>query len=153
LCDILSGTKTRLLVVGGAGSLYVDPGRKMLVSELPYWPERLVPVIKASSKACAYIKTRDDVEWTYFSPAMFYMQTWPKTGRYTLGREVIALNLSGKNEISYDDYAIAMIDEVENGNHIHEQINATGNNYAEDTLIPSIGPFVERIDSNKPIGK
>ena len=69
LCDILSGADTRLLVVGGAGSLYVNPEHTMTVSETPDFPEMFKPLASAMAEALSDLRERDDVRWTYISPA------------------------------------------------------------------------------------
>ncbi len=123
LCDILSGTKTRLLIVGGAGSLYVNPEHTTTVSETPDFPDEFKPLATAMGKALADLRKRDDVEWTYISPAGDFQADGDRTGKYLLGGEELKLNDKGESIISYADYAIAMVDEIENGNHIHERIS------------------------------
>ena len=69
LCDILSGTKTRLLVVGGAGSLYVNPEHTACVADGPDFPDVFKPLAAAMAKALSELRKRSDVQWTYISPA------------------------------------------------------------------------------------
>lgn len=69
LCDILSGTDTRLLVVGGAGSLYVNPEHTACVSDGPDFPDMFKPLASAMAKALGELRERNDVKWTYISPA------------------------------------------------------------------------------------
>lgn len=69
LCDILSGTDTRLLVVGGAGSLYVGPAHTACVSDGPDFPDMFKPLAAAMAKALGELRRRNDVRWTYLSPA------------------------------------------------------------------------------------
>ena len=69
LCDILSGTDTRLLVVGGAGSLYVNQEHTAVVSDGPDFPEMFKPLAAAMAKALGELRQRKDVKWTYLSPA------------------------------------------------------------------------------------
>ena len=69
LCDTLSGTDTRLLVVGGAGSLYVNPEHTATVSDGPDFPEMFKPLAAAMAKALGELRQRKDVKWTYISPA------------------------------------------------------------------------------------
>lgn len=123
LCDILSGTTTRLLVVGGAGSLYVNPEHTAVVSDGPDFPPQFLPLAKAQGKALTELRARNDVQWTFISPAGDFQAEGARTGKYILGGEELTLNAKGESVISYADYAIAMIDEAVKGNHIHQRIS------------------------------
>ena len=123
LCDILSGTDTRLLVVGGAGSLYVNPEHTMTVSETPDFPEIFKPLASAMAKALSDLRERDDVRWTYISPAGDFQAEGERTGDYILAGEELTLNDRNESIISYADYAIAMVDEIESGDHIQQRIS------------------------------
>ena len=123
LCDILSGTPTRLLVVGGAGSLYVNPEHTACVADGPDFPDAFKPLAAAMAKALAELRQRADVRWTYLSPAADF-QPDARTGSYILGSEELILNAKGESVISYADYAIAMVDEAVSGNHIQQRISA-----------------------------
>lgn len=123
LCDILSETETRLLVVGGAGSLYVNPEHTATVSEGPDFPEAFKPLASAMAEALAELRKRNDVRWTYLSSAADFQADGERTGAYLLGGEELILNDAGESIISYADYAIAMVDEIEKGNHIQQRIS------------------------------
>ena len=126
LCDILSGTDTRLLVVGGAGSLYVNPEHTICVADRPDFPDMFKPLAAAMAKALGELRARGDVKWTYISPAGDFQADGDRTGEYILGGEELTLNSKGESVISYADYAIAMIDEAVSGNHIQERIGVVG---------------------------
>ena len=64
-----------------------------------------------------------DVKWTYLSPAADFLADGEKTGKYILAGEDFTLNAKGESVISYADYAIAMVDEIEKGNHIGQRIS------------------------------
>lgn len=123
LCNILSGTDIRLLVVGGAGSLYVNPEHTVQVSDGPDFPDIFKPLAAAMAKALSELRQRNDVKWTYLSPAGDFQADGERTGKYILAGEELTLNAKGESVISYADYAIAMIDEAENGNHIQQRIS------------------------------
>lgn len=123
LCDILSDTDTRLLVVGGAGSLYVNPEHTMTVSETPDFPEIFKPLASAMAEALSDLRERDDVRWTYISPAGDFQAEGERTGEYILAGEELTLNDCNESIISYADYAIAMVDEIESGDHIQQRIS------------------------------
>ena len=123
LCDILSGTDTRLLVVGGAGSLYVNPEHTVCVSDAPDFPEMFKPLASAMAKALGELRERKDVKWTYISPAGDFQADGERSGKYILGSEELILNSKGESIISYADYAVAMVDEIEKGDHIRQRIS------------------------------
>ncbi|HJD23789.1 MAG TPA: NAD(P)-dependent oxidoreductase [Firmicutes bacterium] len=123
LCDVLSGTDIRLLVVGGAGSLYVNPEHTACVADGPDFPDAFKPLAAAMAKALGELRQRNDVRWTYISPAGDFQAEGERTGGYILAGEELALNSKGESVISYADYAIAMIDEATKGNHIRERIS------------------------------
>ena len=123
LCDILSGTDVRLLIVGGAGSLYVDPEHTMCVADGPDFPDIFKPLAAAMGKALSELRERKDVKWTYISPAGDFQADGERTGKYILGGEELKLNSKGESIISYADYAIAMVDEAINGTNIGKRIS------------------------------
>ena len=123
LCDILSGTDTRLLVVGGAGSLYVDPEHTAQVMDGPDFPEVFKPLATNMGKALDELRGRNDVQWTYISPAGDFQAEGERTGKYIQAGEELTLNGRGESIISYADYAIAMVDEAVDGNHIRQRIS------------------------------
>lgn len=123
LCDALSGTETRLLVVGGAGSLYVNPEHTACVADGPDFPDMFKPLAAAMAKALSELRQRNDVKWTYISPAGDFQAEGERSGEYILGGEELTLNEKGESVISYADYAVAMVDEIVKGSHIQERIS------------------------------
>ena len=123
LCDILSGTEVRLLVVGGAGSLYVNPEHSAQVMDGPDFPDIFKPLAQAQGKALDELRQRSDVKWTFVSPACDFQAEGERSGKYLLGGEEVKLNARGESIISYADYAIAMVDEAVGGNHIGQRIS------------------------------
>ena len=123
LCDLVSGKETRLLVVGGAGSLYVNPEHTAQVMDGADFPEMFRPLASSMGRALDELRTRTDVKWTYVSPAGDFQADGAKTGAYILGGEELTLNAKGESVISYADYAVAMVDEALNGNHIRQRIS------------------------------
>ena len=123
LCDVLSGTETRLLVVGGAGSLYVNPEHTACVADGPEFPDGFKALAAAMAKALGELRQRTDVKWTYISPAGDFRADGERTGKYILGGEELTLNSKGESVISYADYAIAMIDEAISGGNIQKRIS------------------------------
>lgn len=121
LADLLSGKSNRLLLVGGAGSLYTDDSHTQRVMDTPDFPESYYPTASNMALSLDAIKERDDVNWTYLSPSADFDAEGERTGNYRLGDEVILTNSRGESYISYADYAIAMLDEAEQGKHIKKR--------------------------------
>jgi putative NADH-flavin reductase len=111
-----SGVK-RHLVVGGAASLEVAPGKRLL--DTPEFPAAYKP---EASAAAAYLDTLrgvSDLDWTFLSPSALFI-AGERTGTFRLGTDQL---LTGENgsRISYEDYAIALADELENPRHIRQR--------------------------------
>lgn len=121
LCDLLSGSNTRLIYVGGAGSLYVSPDT--MLYRTPDFPSVFVPLASAQVKTYFELKERNDVRWTFVSPAADFQADGERTGKYILAGDNFTLNSRGESIISYADYAIAVVDEITSGNHIRERIS------------------------------
>ncbi len=123
LCDVLSGTDIRLLVVGGAGSLYVNAEHTVQVMDGADFPDVFKPLASAQGKALDELRQRNDVKWTFISPAGDFQADGERTGKYILAGEELTLNSKGESIISYADYAIAMVDEAVSGTHIQQRIS------------------------------
>ena len=123
LCDLVSGKETRLLVVGGAGSLYVNAEHTVQVMDGADFPEAFKPLAFHMGRALDALRTRADVKWTYLSPAGDFQADGIRTGKYILGGEELLLNAKGESVISYADYAVAMVDEALHGNHVQQRIS------------------------------
>ncbi len=125
LADALSGTKTRLLVIGGAGTLYVDDKGTMAM-DTPDFPPEYMGVARATAESFFELKGRTDVLWTYVSPAGDYDANAARTGKYVLGGDNLILNSKNESYISYADLALAVIDELKNGAFVQKRFTAVG---------------------------
>ncbi len=119
--SLLAGLKKanvqRLIVVGGAGSLNIKPGLRLV--DTPDFPAmwkgiavahtNLLPVLKASS-----------ADWSYLSPAAL-IQPGERTGKFRLGGTELVTDAKGESRISAEDYAVALVDELEHPKHIQQQ--------------------------------
>lgn len=123
LCDILSKKPNRLLIVGGAGSLYLDKAHKLQLIDAPDFPEMFKPLAISENIAFIELLKRNDVKWTYLCPAADFQADGKRTGEYVTAGDELTVNSKGKSEISYADYAIAMIDEAENGKFIGKRFS------------------------------
>ncbi len=106
--------KVRVLMVGGAGSLEVAPGKTVIDSGLI--PAQYIAIPIAHKEALDVFKKNSTVNWTYFSPAGS-IQPGERTGKFRLGGEQLVVGENGKSEISMEDYAVALLDEVEKPQH------------------------------------
>lgn len=123
LADLLNGTKTRLVVVGGAGSLFVNKERTITVDMGKDFPDSWKPLSDAHGAGLKYLRKTDNLNWTYISPACNFVFDGKQEGEYVLGGENLILNSHGESMISYADYAIALVDEVINNKHNKERIS------------------------------
>ena len=123
LANILANKNTRLLVVGGAGSLYTDDSLTTQLWQTPDFPADYIPVATNMAKGLEVLRKRNDVKWTYISPAADFEFDYERKGDYQLAGEVFTVNAKGESKISYADYAIAIVDEAEKGNHINQRIS------------------------------
>jgi len=112
---LLRAKVRRLIVVGGGGSLEVAPGK--LLMDTPDFPAAWKPLATAAGEALKEIRKIDDLDWSYFSPAGF-IEPGTKTGRYRTGLEQLVVDSAGKSYISAEDYAVALLDELEKPSHI-----------------------------------
>lgn len=107
----------RLVVVGGAGSLEVMPGLKLFDS--PHFPDAARPHARAQSDALDIFRA-SDIDWTYLSPARM-IQPGTRTGQYRTGGDQILVDAQGQSQISTEDYAVALMDEVEHPRFVRQR--------------------------------
>lgn len=109
----------RLIVVGGAGSLEVAPGVQLV--DTPGFPEAYKEAALAHRKALELYKGENQLDWTYISPAA-EIAPGKRTGIFRTGTNQLITDAQGKSFISMEDYAVAVIDEIENPQHIRQQM-------------------------------
>lgn len=122
LIEILDNSKTRLLVVGGAGSLYVNPKHTEKLYQQADFPEVVKPLSEEMGKSLDILR-ESSLNWTYISPAAMFDAKGERTGKYVLAGEELTFNEAGKSEISYADFSIAMVDEIINKKHQNKRIS------------------------------
>ena len=122
LSDCLAHRKTRLLIVGGAGSLYVDKQHKVQVLDTPDFPKEYYPLARAQVDELEAMRGRNDVQWTFISPAMDFRPGAAKTEKYEVSGEEAIFNQNNESIISYADYVAALVDEIINGNYRQQRI-------------------------------
>jgi len=120
IAALKGAAQTRLIVVGGAGSLYVDEEKTTRVLDTPGFPAEYFPTASNQGKNLDILKQTDHLQWTFVSPsAMFALGR--RTGSYQAGKDHLLVNSSGESYVSYEDYAVAIVDEIENPQHRNER--------------------------------
>lgn len=117
LAAIAASGVPRLLVVGGAASLEVAPGRVLL--DQPDFPDFIKPEATPAGAALDRLRREEKLDWTFLSPSVFF-GPGARTGTFRLGGDTLLSDAEGKSHISYEDYAIALLDEIEMPRH-HRQ--------------------------------
>lgn len=104
----------RYLVVGGAGSLEVAPGVRLI--DTPEFPEAYRAEARRGAAFLDYLRDVEDVDWSFLSPsALFFVGD--RRGHFRLGHDALLVDADGNSSISYADYAIALADEIETPRH------------------------------------
>lgn len=112
-----SGVK-RYLVMGGAGSLEVAPGKKLI--DTPQFPDVAKPEASRGGIFLDMLRAESDLDWSFLSPSAL-IEIGERTGKFRIGGDQLLTDANGKSRITFEDYAIAMVDEVENPNHIRKR--------------------------------
>lgn len=104
----------RYLVVGGAGSLEVAPGVKLV--DTPEFPAAYLEEARKGGDFLELLKGERELNWTFLSPSAL-IQPGERTGRFRLGGDQLLVDEAGKSSISTEDYAVALVDELEQPRH------------------------------------
>ncbi|MEK5486675.1 MULTISPECIES: NAD(P)-dependent oxidoreductase [Lysinibacillus] len=126
LISIFKGIATKLVVVGGAGSLFVDPEKKVRVMETPDFPAMYLATAQNQGQNLEDLQ-QSSITWTFISPSAFFDPEGPRTGHYTAGVDHLLVNDAGESYVSYADYAVAVVDELENPQHVNSRFTVTSN--------------------------
>lgn len=121
LIKLLKGTNTRLIVVGGAGSLYTDESKTVRIIDTPDFPDVFKPTANGQGRNLQELQETDQLAWTFVSPSAIFDAEGERTGSYKTGKDVLLVNAAGQSYISYADFAIAIVDEMEDAKHINER--------------------------------
>ena len=127
LVKALANTNTRLIVVGGAGSLYVDEDHTVQLYDTPDFPEEYLGLAKAQGNAIDILRKFSNVDWTFFSPAADFDEKGVESKDYILGNENFILNKDGNSYISYETYAQILVDEINNHKFSRQRFTAVQN--------------------------
>ena len=108
----------RLLVVGGAGTLEVAPGKALM--DTPEFPDAYKPEAIGGRAFLNVLRAEQELDWTFLSPAAEFAPG-PRTGRFRLGGEQLLADADGRSWISMEDFAIALVDELEAPKHSRQR--------------------------------
>ena len=108
----------RLLFVGGAGSLLLPDGTKVIDSE--GFPEEYKREATAGGRYLETLRKEQDLDWTFLSPSAEFVEG-ERTGKFRLGKDHLLIGADGKSWITFADFAIALLDEVEHPAHSRQR--------------------------------
>lgn len=111
----------RLLVTGGAGSLEVAPGVRLI--DTPEFPDEFKPYAIPGIAFLEALRGETEIDWTFFSPAAL-IEEGPRLGVFRTGTDSLIADAQGQSRISFADYAIAMVDELEQHRHSRARFTA-----------------------------
>lgn len=126
LIEALKGTDVRAIIVGGAGSLYTDDSKTVKVLAAPGFPDLFKPTARGQARNLEELRSTTGIKWTFISPSAVFDPAGKRTGKYRTGKDVLLVNAKGDSYISYADFAIAVLDEIENPQHVNERFTVVG---------------------------
>ena len=127
LVKALANTNTRLIAIGGAGSLYVDEDHTVQLNDTPEFPPEFLVRSKTHGKSDDILRKFSNVDWTMFTPPPILDAEGPESNDYVLGNENVILNKEGKPYISYATFAQILVDEINNHKFGRQRFTAVQN--------------------------
>ena len=121
LIEALKGTNTRSHHCRRRSSLYVDEGKTVQVIDTPDFPDIVKPTAAGQARNLKELQETSGITWTFISPSAMFDPEGKRTGTYQAGKDHLLVNSKGESYISYADYAIAVLDEIENPQHKNER--------------------------------
>lgn len=127
LVKALANTNTRLIAIGGAGSLYVDEDHTIQLNDTPDFPKEFLVRSKTHGKSDDILRKFSNVDWTMFTPPPIFDVEGPESNDYVIGNETLILNKEGHPYISYETYAQILVDEINNHKFGRQRFTAVQN--------------------------
>ena len=127
LVKALANTNTRLIAIGGAGSLYVDEDHTVQLNDTPEFPKEFLARSKTHGKSDDILRKFSNVDWTMFTPPPILDVEGPESNDYVLGNENVILNREGKPYLSYATFAQILVDEINNHKFGRQRFTAVQN--------------------------
>lgn len=126
LNDILKSNSARLLVVGGAGSLYMDKEHKVTLADTPDFPDSYKEIAAAMREVLDYLRETNEINWVYISPAAMFEADGEKSGNYSINGEEFSVNKDGESIVSYADFASATLDIAKSNSYNKVRVSVIG---------------------------
>ena len=127
LVKALANTNTRLIAIGGAGSLYVDEDHTIQLNDTPDFPKEFLIRSKTHGKSDDILRKFSNVDWTMFTPPPVFDVEGPESNDYVIGNETVILNKKGQPYISYETYAQILVNEINNHKFSRQRFTAVQN--------------------------
>ncbi|WP_143463557.1 NAD(P)-dependent oxidoreductase [Levilactobacillus enshiensis] len=129
IAQILANTKTRYLKVGGAGTLYINADHTRMLKDREDYPQDWLPLADVLVASLARLRSYSNLAWTYVTPAFNYDAEGSATGNYHIdGEDYLAKN-DADSYISYADFAMGILDVLEQQTYIRQRITLVGNTH------------------------
>lgn len=125
MAHLLTGTQTRYLKVGGAGTLFINAEHTQMLKDRADYPSEWLPRATALADSLTRLRSYSGLRWTYVTPALNYDAAGERTGDYQVGGEEFHAATDADHYISYADYAVGMLDIIEQGTYIRQRIVLT----------------------------
>lgn len=126
LSRILNGNKAKFLIIGGAGSLYIDKNHTTMLMDTKDFPPEYLDVAIAAKEVLEVLRKQTTFNWVYVSPAAVFSPEIPKSGKYKIIGEEFEVNSNGQSEVGYADYASAMLDIAIDSKYNKERVGVIG---------------------------
>lgn len=112
-----NATGTRLIVVGGAGSLYVDEAETTRLLDTPDFPRAYLETARNIAEYLRILRETERISWTFISPSALF-KPGKRTGKYRIDKDRLLFNSKGESYVSCEDFAVAVVDEIEQPRHV-----------------------------------
>lgn len=126
LSRILNGQKAKFLIIGGAGSLYMDKSHTTMLMNTKGFPTEYIGVATAAAEVLGVLRKQTTFDWVYVSPAAVFSPEIPKSGKYKIIGEEFEVNSNGQSEVGYADYASAMLEIAIDPKYKKERVGVIG---------------------------
>lgn len=127
LISLIEGTDKKLFVVGSSGCLYVDEYQQYRLLDTKKFPDHLKESAKYQLQNLHDLEN-SSIQWTFLSPSKMFDPEGPRTGHYVVGKDRVVVNSQFNSYISYADFAVAVIDELENENYVNTSFTVASEN-------------------------
>ncbi|MEK4626900.1 NAD(P)H-binding protein [Solibacillus sp. FSL R7-0682] len=125
--SLLENTSKKIIGIGSPGCLYLDKEQTKRLMDHKDYPKELIPNAKAQLQ-CLEDLENSSIHWTYMIPSAMFDSDGPRTGHYLKGEGRLLVNSQFNSYISYADFAVALLDEIENNEHHNQSFTVASEN-------------------------